>query len=296
MVFGRGSSWARAAEVLFGLDEPNQNLFVKPEEALASCSLEFVASRIIEELGLQIALPVVETNDAVAQRELRKAQKEGLTFPTTARMAVVARELTHVDTADDDAMLLHWLESEERIFRAIERILVEAKLSSGFESVDDFIEYSLSTQNRRKSRMGIALQNHLTEIFRRRGLRFDTQIFTENRKRPDFVFPGRAEYLDEDFPQDKLVMLAAKSTCKERWPQILTEAARIPIKHLCTLDTAISEEQSAEMDRRGVCLVVPAGLQVTYSLTQRGALMSLAEFVSFVADRQQRPSLPTPCS
>jgi hypothetical protein len=33
-------------------------------------------------------------------------------------------------------------------------------------------------------------------------------------------------------------MLGAKTTCKDRWRQVLTEAIKIPHKHLFTLETA----------------------------------------------------------
>ena len=37
-----------------------------------------------------------------------------------------------------------------------------------------------------------------------------------------------------------------KSTCKDRWRQVLSEADRIPNKHLFTLEAAISENQTSK--------------------------------------------------
>ena len=55
-------------------------------------------------------------------------------------------------------------------------------------------------------------------------------------------------------------MLAAKTTCKDRWRQILNEAARIDVKHLLTVQEGVSSPQFREMKEEGVRLVVPKTL------------------------------------
>ena len=52
------------------------------------------------------------------------------------------------------------------------------------------------------------------------------------------------------FAIDKLCTLAAKTTCKDRWRQILSEADRLrdENKYLCTMQQGIS---SAQMDGLG---------------------------------------------
>lgn len=279
LVFEEHSSWMRSARVLFDVDA-NATLFrVFGEEELDRRALEFVSARILEELQLDVVLPSTPAHETIAERELGAAVKAGLKFPTTTRMAAVARELAGVESNDADETLLRWLEAEERIFRAAERQLVDVKLRAGFTDVDDFVSYSLSVQNRRKSRMGLALQNHLTELFRANAIRFSAQAYTENRKKPDFLFPGESEYHDANFDSSRLAMLAAKSSCKDRWPQILPEADRIPIKHLCTLEASISEAQTEEMTRKQVVLVLPHALHATYSASQRVTLLTLQQFI-----------------
>ncbi|HEV7920580.1 MAG TPA: type II restriction endonuclease [Thermoanaerobaculia bacterium] len=282
LVFEGGSSWMRSAQVLFEVDSDQRRFEVIGENELDRHTVEFVSAQIIDELQLDIELPQAVDVEALAERELRRARAEGLAFPSAARMAVVARETVMTDLTDADSTLLRWLETEEQVFRAVERLVVEVKLQSGFAGVDDFIKYSLSVQNRRKSRMGLALQNHLAEIFRLKGLRFDAQAFTENRKRPDFLFPGTASYHDPTFDPARLTMLAAKSSCKERWTQVLTEATRIPTKHLCTLETSISHFQMEEMRRQGVLLVIPAPLHATYTSSQLKNTHTLHSFIEFV--------------
>src|SRR3954453_10301165 len=283
LVLEAASSWLRSAVVLFNIeiDQPAKFVLADSRE-LDRRKIEFVSERIIDELQLSVELPATKDFEALARIELDAAIASGLPFPSTSRMADLARANTALESRNADALLLEWLETEERIFRAIEQLIVQVKLRDGFSSVDDFIAYSLSVQNRRKSRMGFALQNHLAEVFRMNEVRFTAQAFTENRKKPDFLFPGAEEYHDKDFKASRLSMLAAKSSCKERWPQILTEAARIPIKHLCTLETAISDAQTEEMTRSGVILVLPSALHVTYSPSQQHHLMTVGSFIEHV--------------
>lgn len=59
--------------------------------------------------------------------------------------------------------------------------------------VNAFPQYSLSTQNRRKSRMGKALDNDLEAIFNAWEWRCDTQVRTKTGNRADFISPGRKE-------------------------------------------------------------------------------------------------------
>jgi hypothetical protein len=81
-------------------------------------------------------------------------------------------------------------------------------------------------------------------------------------------------------------MLGAKSTCKDRWRQVLNEAARIPDKHLCTLENAISTAQTDEMKRSRLSLVVPEPFQSSYTVEQRQEMMTLSEFIEFVKSKQ----------
>src|SRR5579859_2980598 len=162
-----------------------------------------------------------------------------------------------------------WMEQEEIMFRTIERHIVTLRLKEGFgkdsPNVDAFISFSLSVQNRRKSRVGYALENHIEHIIRRHEIRYARGKETENHSRPDFVFPGIEEYRDGGFPAERLSLLGVKSTCKDRWRQVLAEAARIEKKHLLTLEAGISESQTAQMRVSQLALVVPAAIQNSYT-------------------------------
>lgn len=99
----------------------------------------------------------------------------------------------------------------------------------------------------------------------------------------DFLFPGQAEYHDQAFPAARLTMLASKSTCKERWRQVLPEADRIPIKHLATLEPSITVAQTDQMRAANLQLVVPTRIQSSYSKAQQDWLWSLADLIQAVA-------------
>ncbi|WP_230371308.1 type II restriction endonuclease [Paludibacterium denitrificans] len=161
--------------------------------------------------------------------------------------------------------------------------------------MDAFISYSLSVQNRRKSRVGHAFEGHLDTLFRLHGLQFQQGRgkgnVTENNTRPDFMFPSFSAYHDPAFPAGNLLMLGAKTTCKDRWRQVLSEANRIASKHLVTLEAAISEAQTDEMRSHQLQLVVPASIHATYTARQQTGLQDLEAFILQVKLAQVEPKV-----
>src|SRR3546814_12473107 len=97
--------------------------------------------------------------------------KFGNAFPQTKVFAEYARStLGDVDCRDDpDQALMAWMEREEILFRTLERHLVKERLEQGFsaERIEEFIAFSLSVQNRRKSRVGYSLEHHMEVVFTR---------------------------------------------------------------------------------------------------------------------------------
>lgn len=182
-----------------------------------------------------------------------------------------------------DKRLLKRREREYVFFRAVEDLHALPLIKNGFDSVVDFIAIANSISNRRKSRAGRSLELHLERIFLEEGLTgFDTQVTTEGNKRPDFLFPGIKFYRDNQFPDERLNMLAVKTTLKDRWRQVLNEAHRIPQKHLFTLQEGVSENQFREMTSEGVTLVVPATQKKKFPEAIRSELMSLENFITHI--------------
>jgi hypothetical protein len=271
---------------LFGLEEQEEFAFTYQEIGEGSAELDFAARYILEELGIEPEEPEADQIDTLIERF-------GLIFPTTAVFSELARtSLPHVSAQDDpDRALIDWLEREEQMFRRLERRIVAERIGGGFQSqdgadVDGFLSFSLSVQNRRKSRAGQALEHHLEAIFNTHAIRHARGAETENKNKPDFLFPGQDEYRDPSFPASRLTMLGAKSTLKDRWRQVLSEAARIDAKHLLTLEPGISENQTTEMQAKNLQLVVPRSLHATFRAPQRAWLMDLSGFIEVVTARQ----------
>ncbi|HHW4679648.1 MAG TPA: type II restriction endonuclease [Xylella sp.] len=216
-------------------------------------------------------------------------------FPTTREFSSYARSTLKDLSAQDnpDLVLMTWMDREEILFRTLERYLIADRLSKGFANkasarvdFDGFLSFSLSVQNRRKSRVGRALENHLEVLFAGKGLRYTRTAVTENKAKPDFLFPSVAEYHNPTFDSLKLTMLGVKSTCKDHWRQVLAEADRIDDKHLLTLETAISTHQTDEMAAKRLQLVLPSSLHQIYTQAQQAWLMDVASFTELVLARQ----------
>ena len=117
-------------------------------------------------------------------------------------------------------------------------------------------------------------------------MKFQRGVETENKNKPDFLFPGKDAYKDSDYPSQKLAMLGSKSSLKDRWRQVLSEAERIPEKHLLTLEPGISENQTDEMRAKRLQLVVPTKLHSTFRPQQQDWLMDVSGFIGMVAANQ----------
>lgn len=207
-------------------------------------------------------------------------------FPSGAEIIRKAVELRPVTALDPDERLLRRRDCEFEIFLSVEEAVELPVVTAGFTSIEEFIARAQSILQRRKARSGRSLELHAREIFLEEGLREDEQFAhgaeAEPGRRPDFLFPSQAHYRDPAFPDGRLRMLAVKTTCRDRWRQILNEAERIPVKHLLTLQEGVSIGQFREMKASGVQLVVPAGLRGSYPEAIRAELATLESFIGDV--------------
>jgi len=278
-----GSTIANQVQWLFGVsDLAHPGFSIREELETEQDRIAFASRFILENIGVIIEEPPEETFlDAM----LKKFSNG---FPTTREFSAYARYTLDIKAQDgQDAVIMAWMEREEILFRTLERYLIADRLTKGFDNdVDGFIRFSLSVQNRRKSRVGYALENHLQAMFDECKIRYSRTAITEQKSRPDFLFPGQNEYHDLNFDSLRLTMLGVKSSCKDRWRQVLAEANRINNKHLLTLETAISTNQTDEMQSQNLQLVLPQSLHSTYTANQQQWLMDVATFVNLVRERQ----------
>jgi hypothetical protein len=186
--------------------------------------------------------------------------------------------------------LLTWLDHEEKLFRRHEYLKIEKRLpafhANGKIDVEGSTAFFKSIFNARMSRMEFSLEHHLEAIFRQTGLKYSRGKITERTSKPDFIFPGIAEYQDENFTVGRLTMLASKSSLKDRWRQMTREADRIERKHLFTLQPGISVQQTDEIKAQKVQLVIPHPIHGSYCPNQQRGLMDLKNFITLVRERE----------
>ncbi len=277
---------------LFGLDDQQQREISQAKGKTAAtlvefkkdrdAELDFAARFILEELGIEFEIPESNRIDELLQ-------KYPAELPGTMEFARFARDTMFDEVSaweEPDETLLAWLVHEEKLFRRHEFLRIEKRVpafsANGKIDVDGSTAFFKSIFNARMSRMGSSLEHHLEAIFKRADLKYTRGKVTERTSKPDFVFPGIAEYRDSLFPARRLTMLASKSSLKDRWRQITREADRIEQKHLFTLQPGISVQQTDEIKTQKVQLVIPGPIHATFRPNQQVELMKLKDFIKFV--------------
>jgi hypothetical protein len=211
-------------------------------------------------------------------------------FPSTLDLAAAARnccnhsfQISKRDViSNPDKTILNWLDSEFQLFKLIEADRYSQYVQAPFRTLEKLIATAQTILQRRKSRAGKSLELHLSEIFRIFDLSFETQKVTEDNKKPDFVFPNIEAYLNPNFDPRKLVVLASKTTCKDRWRQILNEADRVEVIYLFTLQQGISPKQLEEMKKYNVQLIVPKIFIQHFPAEHQNSILTLEQFLVYV--------------
>jgi EcoRII C terminal/Restriction endonuclease EcoRII, N-terminal len=238
----------------------------------------------VDEEELPDLIPLPRENCWLAADEIPPAW---LTmFPTGAEIIRKTVDLRPGHGIPVDVRLIKRRACEYEIFRSLEEAIELPIIKSGFDSVNEFVVRAQSILQRRKARSGRSLELHAREIFLeenlREGVDFQHQPESDPGKRPDFLFPSQGDYKNIEFPEVRLRMLAVKTTCKDRWRQILNEADRVVRKHLLTLQEGVSEGQFQEMTEAQVQLVVPAPLVAAYPRAVQPHLQTLESFIADV--------------
>lgn len=259
-------------------------------------------NQFLDSFGISVAETnrIIETSMIVPEMhekiEMDKFISElDVEFPSSEDMSSAARRIQntvfnhneYIQT-NPDKKLIDWTESEYRLFRMIEYARYGNMIAKGFSSVDEFVATANQVLNRRKSRAGKSLEHHLSAIFDGNNIKYEAQVITEGNKRPDFIFPSQEAYHNINFPTTKLISLAAKTTCKDRWRQVVTEADRLRgrEKFLCTLQQGISATQMDEMQSEKVVLVVPKPYIQTYPKDRQDRIWTLEKFIRFVKETE----------
>jgi hypothetical protein len=212
-------------------------------------------------------------------------------FPSTRTMAELGRLRSGIDPTDvpSDEAITVWLDTETRLFFALERYEGAHRLSDdrGLR-FDEKVAEVLSILQRRRSRRGYSFEHHLEALFRARELPFETQVETEPSSISDFIFPGVAAY--QEVAQGRrsprtVLHLGAKSTSRERWKQLTTEAPALGERHVGTLDPRISVQTLLAMHEARVTPVMPATIRSDYEWP---GILAVEEFVAKVQHAVER--------
>lgn len=207
-------------------------------------------------------------------------------YPSGEEVVRKAVEMLRSAEATVDKRLIERRRCEFEIFQSLEEAVELPIVRRGFQDLTAFIQRANTILQRRKSRSGRSLELHVKTILEEEdledGRHFSYQATSEAGKLPDFLFPSAAAYGDLGFPSDRLRMLAVKTTCRDRWRQVLDEAARIRTKHLFTLQEGVSPNQYRQMRDAGIRLVVPASVRRAYSRDLRREILSLEDFIEEV--------------
>lgn len=232
--------------------------------------------------------PRVETEDQCLQRRFRDFVKDLDDFPTGDAFSQSTLEslrecMARFDRLNADKTLVCCVETEYKLYRLAERQICQKDIVRVFKDVDDFINTASSIMNRRKSRAGRSLENHFGYLLRRAGIPYAVRPPDVDGK-PDIIIPSVDAYRDKRYPVNKLFMVGVKTTCKDRWRQVLREAKRIEDKHIMTIQQGISTKQLNEMREAGVQLIVPLEFHKQYPSSDM-RLLEVEQFVGVVRKR-----------
>ena len=215
-------------------------------------------------------------------------------FPDGKELIDKVVHMLPADVLDPDERLMRRRDCEHDLFRSVEEAHSLPAISKGFRTLDEFLAFARPILRRLRTRPQRSLQIHLRRIFEEEGLK-EGRDFThggppESGVQPEFVFPSTTCYDDPGYPASRLRMLAVMTACRGRWRQVTEMTARIPCKHILTLQEGVSERQFARMRNEDLRLVVPAGLIARYPRSVRPELMSLESFIADI--RLLRATVP----
>jgi type II restriction enzyme len=255
------------------------------EEIQAALGVEVIRTWAIYEAGV---LPQPEKENECINRHFRKFTEEAKEFPSTGAFAdevrrVVAECVTNFSKTPADDRLLRWLAEEYDLFRMVERSLCQSQMLRLFEDVDDFLKTASSIMNRRKARAGRSLERHFEYLLQELRIPYSAQPRIDGNVQPDILIPGKQAYEDPNYPVSKLMIIGVKTTCKDRWRQVLSEAKRIPAKHILTIQPGISANQLEEMHKCNVRLIVPKRLHKEYPKESATLILGLEQFLKPLA-------------
>lgn len=219
-------------------------------------------------------------------------------LPTTKDLAEFVRHrCCHVDVlGDPDRALLEWYSASTEVYFGLEKHLIGPIIDDEFANqpsidLDRFFAVATKYKNGRFSRAGATFEDHWSALLSAHGVTFQSlaRRSLPDGSRPDFLMPGLDSYLDPDVPEELLTFLAAKTTTKERWLQVVGEAPRLRTRYLATLDQDLNESTLATMQQRDVYPVLPTPIiDSAYPWSTSDDMLTVLEFTERLRECEQR--------
>ncbi len=230
----------------------------------------------------QLAELIAQLEHALFTGTLDRFIEEVITLPSPAELAAKARAefLTVTGERDlnpfrlaapGDAIMRISRDIEYAIFRRYElrrraaevvRILAGGRSSlvdsvvRQFQALDSVF---LSASQQRKTRAGRSFEFHIGAFFADGRIRFEEQAITGGR-RPDFILPDLATLKQKSRSENDALVVAAKTTLRDRWKGLSSEALHCRV-YLATVDDRVMTPVIEELGRDGITLVVPESLK-----------------------------------
>jgi hypothetical protein len=253
------------------------------EQLQTALGIEIVGSWGAYQEGWE--LPISETEDACIEKRFREYVTPITNFPKGDALSAKTRQILEecsrkFPKMPIDKIMLTSYDTEYRLFKIIERQICQADIVRIKRNVDDFLKVAGSIMNRRKSRAGRSFENHIEYILQKEGIPHEMRPKIDGK--PDVIIPSREAYYDSTYPDDKLIIVGLKTSCKDRWRQVLNEGKRVSVKHLLTLQSSISSNQLQEMRDAKVQLIIPQELRRKYSKEEQKTILSISDFVKAV--------------
>ena len=142
--------------------------------------------------------------------------------------------------------------------------------------------------NSRMSRAGKTLEYAFAAFLDKLGLLYKRQVPVKGRV--DFVIYGS---VNPDSQPTASRIVACKRTLRERWKQIIPEAGTQLRFWVVTIDKDVTQATLADMEQKGVCVVVPAQLKQSH-YADRMNVLTLDDFIADLATIGIVPQQPPP--
>ena len=158
-----------------------------------------------------------ENEDACVERRIRLFAAALSSFPDNGVFSGTTRDiliecLKGFSSLSPDKALVKAYSVEYEIFQAVERQVCGNQVSGKlFRNIDEFLKVASSIMNRRKSRAGRSLENHVESLLNAAGVPHKMRPDLGPDGTPDIIIPSVDAYFSKDYPADRIFSRRAQN-------------------------------------------------------------------------------------